>query len=726
MPRFHLILAFLLTLAVTAPAQRPNRRGERPAASEEESRPRLGPPKRLLTSAYKWQSQSGAWKADPDAGTATCTSDGTLAEYAATNGIALPGHWLAVRAQLTGPTAKAGLWLAGIRDTKGDPLRIAFDSAAGGLVGGRGEPIAALPNDAFTKSIEVVLNFAPDKVTVHHAGQQLAEIAVTFDEQQATPSLFVERGEAAFTDLLLSGDPVPVAPKPAPPANVIPLSPPVAKAPVPAPPAVSPSPLPPAPVPPPAAATAVTWTFDFTPEKLTALKSGWNDYFGVHFETAAGPWKMVRQFDGPEFGIPGQGRHTGDVKQFPGPFAQVPVDLSLADFRDWKRKDARNLDENLAALVRDDRQALWIAPWAGPIQKLEQDHIYALMKLTYGANPGAEGRLFFQWGDSLNDAHYGTTTSARRIYSAPSGSTRLGRGPNTPGDLVACAENYLAPAIEAVRFASSEIYQDPRRIPIVAGSCAAAADMENRAWYGQLFDRVLEGTSAPSLKGRRLASVVDYLAVNYPLHEAGNDAPLQELWDRFCAVPPNAKPSADDNETRPRGLWVTEEYGPAYRGPGTLLTRAARFLNWTARNQLDAQQTRLLWYISTKQRGGEETMDAVRTLGQSFGAGALRLSVEDLGDSRLTRIAAGDGRMLIVHQPWVIRRGRRPTPVGDIALTVTEAQAARPWVARLYQDISRRPPPEGAAFPVRREANRLILTVSATMQEPWAVLVETP
>jgi hypothetical protein len=722
MPHLRAIAVVVLALSTGLWAQRPGRAPERTRALDEvtEAHPRLGPPKRLLGTQFKWQAQSGAWKADAEAGTLSGVSDGTLAEYGAANGVKLSGHWLLLNATLSGNAAKAGVWFAGVRDGRGEVLRFALDSAGGGIVDGRGQAIAGLPAGAFARPVEIVLNFSTDKVTLHYAGRQLAEIAVTFEEPQATPSLFVERGEASFSELLLSGDPaVPVAQ---------------------ATPAVVPAPVggnaeAPMPVPAPgrpgaavAAAPAGPWAVDLAPEKMTAMKSGWNEYFGVHFETGAGPWKMVRQFDGPEFGIPGQGRHTGEVKQFPGPFAQVPVDMALADFRDWRRKEARGLDENLTALVKDDRQGLFITPWAGPIGKVEQDQIYALMKLAYGANPGAEGRLFFQWGDSVNDSHYGTPGSSRRhIMSAPSGSTRLGRGANTAADLTAYAENYLAPAVEAVRLASEEIFKDPRRIPIVAGSCGASGEPENRGWYGQLFDRVLEGTAAPSLKGRKLASLVDYLAVNYPLAGAENDAPLQEIWDRFCV--PVAKPGEAvlEQELRPRGLWVTEEYGVGARGAATLLTRAARFLAWAARNDLDARQTRLLWNIPAHARGSDEALAVVRSLGEGIGVAPLRLGIQDMGDGRLIRIAAGEGRILLVYYPVTIRRGRRPVAIGEVAIAMTEAQAARPWVAREYQELGRKPGAEpAAAQPVRRDGVKLFVNVTANAQEPWVVLVETP
>lgn len=725
MPFFRTITTFSLVCAMAAVAQRPVRKPDSAQQEEAPARPRLGPPTRLLGQQAKWQIQSGAWKADAEAGSVSCASDGTLAEYSAAASVKLAGHWLALTAALTGTDPKAGIWFAGVRDKRGEVLRLALDSASGGITGARNNSICALPEGAFANRIEVVLIFSADKVTIHHGGRQLAEIPVQFDDPAATPSLFVERGEATFHEVLLSGEPAPEPPPPAPRrvASAVPLATLVEPAPAGA------AAAPVAPVKPAAAAQPAAprqGSLDFAPERMTSLRSGWNDYFGVHFETAHGPWKMARQIDGPELGIPPQGRHTGDVKQFPGPFAQVPVDLSLADFRDWKRKDSKGLDELLPALVRDDRQGLFIAPWSGPIGKLEQDQIYALMKLTYGANPAMEGRFWLQWGDSLNDGHYGTKANARRISSQPSGSARLGRGANTPEDLTACAENYLAPAIEAVRHASAEIYKNPRQIPIIAGSCAASGDPKNREWYGRLFDTVLEGSSAPSLKGRRLASLVDILTVNYPFAGTENDAALQELWDRFCAAAPAPAEGADEKNTRPRGLWVTEEYGQGTHGPGTLTARAARFLAWAARNNLDAGQTRLLWNIPPRTRGAQDAMALTRSLGESLGNGPLRIATQDFAAGRLYRISAGDGRLMLAYHPVDVRRGRRAVPIGEVALAVTDAQVAKAWIAHLHEDSGKRSALAPGVLEVRKEGSQLLVNVTATDLEPWSLVVETP
>ena len=456
---------------------------------------------------------------------------------------------------------------------------------------------------------------------------------------------------------------------------------------------------------------------DFAPEKMTALKSGWNEYFGVHIATSGGPWRTVRQPDGPHFGIPPSDRHTGKVEIFDGPFSLGKVQSSLADFRDWQRKDSHGLDENLAQLIREDRSAIFIAPWSAAFTLVQQDQVWALMKLVYGANPGADGRIFFQWGDDLNFHRIGVADTTRTTWSTLYGGVTVTRGVNQPNDTVAYAERYFAPAVEAVRRASAEIFHDERHIPVLLGSCALAGRVENRAWLTQLLDHELGGMRASTLKGKRVADLVDVLTVNYPLAAADGEVGLQALWDRYCAKPGGIK-----------GLWVTEEYGAAGRGVSTVLSRAARYLAWVAKNGLNADQTRLLWHFPLHHRANDDAVQLASLLGKSFLADTLRVGVQEVDGGSFTRIAAGEGKLLFIYTPKTERPVKKTTPFGEIALEVGEAQAAKPWVATALQSTVHRAflDKTKTIIPLRRDGTKLILDIGATALDAWGVLVETP
>ncbi len=655
-----------------------------------------GGPHFLLDAEHRWQA-SGAWKVDVVAGTATGTAGETLAELSAAKSVGLAGHWLSLRVALSGDAPKAGLWLGGVRDERGEGVRFVIEGASASITNGRGKTLATLAVDALSKPLELTFTFTNEKVTLHSGGKEVGELAIRFAEPEATPSLFVERGKAVFSEVLLSSDATASAPA------SMPLAPPV----------------PPVRVARPgrAAAVAPVVVVDFAAEKMTTLKSGWNEYFGVHFETNPGPWKMVRQPDGPIFGLPPQGRHTGDVQTMVGPFSGEKVQSSLGDFRDWQRKDSRGLDETLAQSIREDRGAIFIAPWVGPFTPAQQDEVWALMRLVYGANVGADGRVFFQWGDDINYHRLGALENVKVNSAQPHGGVSGGRNGNLPDDAVAYAERYFAPAVVAVRRASAEIFHDERHIPVLLGSCALAGRAENRAWLAQVLEHEVAGSGSPSLKGQRVSALVDVLTVNYPLAAVDGEVALQELWDRYCA-----------REGGIKALWVTEEYGTTTGSAGVMLSRAARFLAWAGKNGLTAGQTRLLWNFPTRHRSNDEAAEMARMLGKSFLAEAMRIGTQEVEGGSIARIAAGDGRMLLVFTPSAERRGGKVARIGEVALEVGEAQAAKPWLAKPLQTTLRCAFLDKAktSIAIRRDGTRLVLDVGASPLEPWGVLVETP
>ncbi len=656
-----------------------------------------GAPQHLLDAEHRWQA-SGVWKVDATAGTATGTAGETLAELSAAKSVGLAGHWLSLRVALSGDAPKAGLWLGGVRDERGEGVRFVIEGASASITNGRGKTLATLAADALSKPLELTFTFTNEKVTLHCGGKEIGELAIRFAEPEATPSLFVERGKAVFSEVLLSSDATASAPAP------VPLAPPARGKPA----AAKPGRV---------VAVAPVLVVDFAAEKMTALKSGWNEYFGVHFETNPGPWKMVRQPDGPRFGLPPADRHTGDVQTMTGPFSGGKVQSSLGDFRDWQRKDSHGLDETLAQSIREDRGAIFIAPWAGPFTLAQQDEVWALMRLVYGANVGADGRVFFQWGDDINYHRLGALENVRTNSAQPHGGVSVGRNGNLPDDAVAYAERYFAPAVVAVRRASAEIFHDERHIPVLLGSCALAGRAENRAWLAQVLDHEVAGSGSPSLKGQRVSALVDVLTVNYPLVAADGEVALQELWDRYCA-----------REGGIKALWVTEEYGTTTGSAGVMLSRAARFLAWAGKNALTAGQTRLLWNFPAHHRSNDEAAEMARMLGKSFLAEAVRIGTQEVEGGTIARIAVGDGRMLLVFTPSAERRGKHVAPIGEVVLEVGEAQAAKPWLAKPLQTTLHRAFSDKAktTVAIRRDGTRLVLDVGASTLEPWGVLVETP
>ena len=635
-------------------------------------------PKLLLDPDFAWRKQSGEWT--PGAGSISATAGATLSEYAASSGVAMKGRWVSVRITLEGDLAKAGLWFAGIRDEKGDIVRFTLDAASGTITNSRGKTIATLPASTADKPVDLLFRFSTEDVKVLAGGEQIAEMPVKFEESTATPSLVVERGRATFSDLLLGTDVAPVpltkkAPPKAIPPKIIPVRAPM--------------------------------NVDFTGANMTKLKATWQEYFGIHTETTPGPWKTVRQFDGPALGLPK--KQIFGSQKLDGPFNQTPVEMNLSWFRDQSKRTSLGLDLNLSVIVRNDCDAVFIAPWRSMLGKTQQDEIWALLKLAYSANPGAEKRLFFQWGDDINAQRLGTSADAKNITAAPHNGVAYGRNASQPTDAAAYAENYFAPAVEAVRKASADVFGDERRIPVMLGSCARAGLDANRDWYRSVLEHPISGELAPSLKGKRVIELTDYLTVNYPFSDAPSTKGLQSLWN--------------DYGKRVKGLWITEEFGSLGRGPTQITNRAALFLEWVAANELTAQQARLIWNLGARKRASDESVGLMLKLGERMN-GALQFGMDASDIGSLYKITAGQSKLLLVFIPKTERKGIRPGLIGDIAVEVGEDRAKNPWLARYMSLTTRKVADE--LVPMRVERNRVILTPTALNIAPWAVLLEMP
>ncbi len=631
----------------------------------------------LLGRDVAWRKQSGEWTIAE--GSAAASASGTLSEYAASSGVSLKGRWLSVRVALEGDSAKAGLWLAGLRDEKGDLVRLTIDATSGVISNGRGRSVAALPSGAVDKPLDFVLKFSGDAMSIHFGGAEIGGFKVSFEDANPTPSLFVERGRATFSDFIVGGEPAKALVMQAAPVRL----PVVAKA-----------------------VVVADFAVDFSEAKMTALKSEWRAYFGVHAETAPGPWKTVRQFDGPSSGLPLKPLAPG--KRLDGPFNGTPVEMDLAWFRDTQKRTSLGLDRNLPMIVGNDMDAVFIAPWRTILGKTLQDQIWALMKLAYSASPGVEKRLFFQWGDDINMQRLGTLPIAKLIQATPHHGMSYKRLANQPADAIAYAENFFAPAVEAVRKASSDVFGEPGRIPVMIGSCSRAGLDENRDWFRTVLEHSIAGEMAPSLRGKRVIDLVDYITVNHPFADAQDTKTLQALWNSYGK--------------RVKGLWITEEFGSVGRISAHLTNRVALFFQWVAANDLDAQQARMIWDFVARKRGSDDCVGLMLQLAESMN-GALRFGMDANETGTLYRISAGAGRLLIVYTP-VEKKGVRAIPVGQLAIEVGEDRAKNPWLARLVAGSVRQGVND--VIPIRVDGSRLLITPKATTSAPWAVLVETP
>ncbi|MEK0450266.1 MAG: hypothetical protein RL088_2534 [Verrucomicrobiota bacterium] len=637
---------------------------------------RSSPPRLLLDTPDSWRVQSGTWK--PADGTVTGTAGETLSEYAAVSAMPLKGRWLSLRMEISGDSAKAGLWFAGLRDDKSELVRLTLDTTSGNITNGRGRTIATLPAGTLGKPVDLLLNFSANAMRLRVNNEQVAELAITYDEPHITPSLFVERGTTVFSTMVLGID------------EAAPLTAPAA------PPKVIAKPI-----------ATLGLSADFTPEKMTAIKDGWRDYFGMQSVSAAGPWKTVRQFDGPATSLPSKAPAGGQV--LAGPFNGTPVEMDLSWFRDPLRRTSLGLDRNLPVILGADLTAIYVAPWRSMLGKLQQDQIWALMKLAYGSDPKTEKRLLFQWGDDINSQRLGTDTDARTIKATPRNGLGYVRNSNQPADAASYAENYFAPAVEAVRAASRSVFGDERSIPVLIGSCARAGLEANRDWFRSVLEHTIEGELAPTLKGRKVIDLVDYLTVNHPFADAPDTKSLQALWNTYGK--------------RVKGLWVTEEFGNIGHSPAQVINRAALFLEWVSANDLDSQQTRLIWNFASRNAFKDDSTELARRLAETMTEN-LRFAMDTKDFGTLYRVASGENKLLLLYTPTSERKQMRATKTGDISIEVGEDRAKAPWVARFLVNSSRRAVDE--VIPIRKEGTRLVITPNTIGIGSWAILIETP
>ena len=145
------------------------------SGAEEKPVKRAGAPKDLLEERAHWQVQSGDWKVSPDG--ASATAGDTLAELTASRATRLAGRWLSFKVAITGENAKAGLWIGGVRDTRGEILRLSIEAATGKLTNGRGKAHAPLGD--IQPSVELLLRFDAEKLSVFRAGNSVAELPIT-------------------------------------------------------------------------------------------------------------------------------------------------------------------------------------------------------------------------------------------------------------------------------------------------------------------------------------------------------------------------------------------------------------------------------------------------------------------------------------------------------------------------------------------------------------------
>ncbi|MBC2603976.1 hypothetical protein [Puniceicoccus vermicola] len=154
-------------------------------------------------------------------------------------------------------------------------------------------------------------------------------------------------------------------------------------------------------------------------------------------------------------------------------------------------------------------------------------------------------------------------------------------------------EFYLAPAIEALREASTDVYGDPGKVKILMGSVSGVLKPENREYLDLILGSTIEGLHAPTLAGKKVGEVIDAAVIHY---SNGQRDLLQGIFDQWIA------------SGEVKDLWTTEELGARGRGDYTVALVSFEWLSFVLENDWpEGAIPKAIFWGDERQHPGEVT-----------------------------------------------------------------------------------------------------------------------
>jgi len=253
----------------------------------------------------------------------------------------------------------------------------------------------------------------------------------------------------------------------------------------------------------------------------TRLASRWAEYFGTHYaatpDEAGRTWNTVRSYGGTHVGVQAE---NPSAPPRPGPFTGREVRLTLDDFR--PPRGTRSAAQLIPDLIRHGFDAIYIMtntvrPGMEPFDK---DRAYWTVRMIHEAFPEARRHVVWQIGNEVVSGHFdpkGVWKSreegdGKRAAPGQREDNFFGYDLKWKEDYY--VNDYLAPAIEAIRRASKDVYKDPRAIRVALGSMNPY-NPQNIAFLRNVMERTFDGRQAPSLKGESVWKPIDLLTVHY-------------------------------------------------------------------------------------------------------------------------------------------------------------------------------------------------------------------
>lgn len=436
-----------------------------------------------------------------------------------------------------------------------------------------------------------------------------------------------------------------------------------------------------------------------------ALPSPWADYFGTHYSTdperSGITGRTVRGFGAPHLGVePDEAKRAPDSPKRKGPFTGREFRLGLKDFGNGKITGPDlfpQIIQRKLAVVYGTTEI--VRP---SLQPFDKDLLYWTLRVIYEAYPAATNYLYWQIGNEVVSGHFdpkGIAKEAKRF-----GPWEKHFGYDLSWKRNYYVQDYLAPAIEAIERVGKDLFGNSRAIKICLGSMNPYNDV-NQRFLKEVMDSAFDGRQAPTLKGEPVWKHFDLMTVHYMMSKDESVATMQSYVKDYL------RPG------KVRGLWVTEEHGAQGQGPVTILSRGLRYLSWVANDNLDASQTRLMWWGDSQRPGGIGYETEIE-LGRFFQGLNLRLATVACPGGRVYCLAGLKGNEPVRILALLAPNGSASIPAGKLDLAGLAGSGI--WHAQFVQ-YSTQIPPKKSPAPVASTGHGLAITLNRSITEPAAV-----
>lgn len=222
---------------------------------------------------------------------------------------------------------------------------------------------------------------------------------------------------------------------------------------------------------------------------------------------------------------------------------------------------------------------------------------------------GSNQLVLWQFGNEINSPRFRQNVSS---WAEARDAVQMTR---QMGVIPIYVEYYLAPGIEAVREAQAVLGVPGEQVRVLLGSLAGALNPASRRWFSELMNYSIEGTYAPSLKGRVVADVIDGISYHYLASGPQSSWDTAREWlVKLQKTYPNL-----------RHIWATEELGVrrAREGYGASFSLRifARYLAFWQEAGWTSGMGRCMFWGSTIAESGESANQLLTDLTEFFGVG---------------------------------------------------------------------------------------------------------